>query len=141
MKINWRIIQKIAIWTASILLFLILIGFFRHLVIPFQVERVELHTYDHSTYGQRVLTDAEARILLNLHNLSRDSGKINGEPCCDSYGFYIYYKNGKTQYIGEGSGSEMIIRGKEYEDHRNLQNPLLIKYIYSLAEKYDMPIE
>ena len=138
MQINWRKIRTILFWCIGILLFLFLIGFFRHLVLPCQVDRVELKTYDHSTYGQQELTKLEERILLNLYNLSRDAGEVNAEPCCDSYGFYIYYKDGTHKYVGEGPGWKMILRAK---DDCFMQNPLLLKYIYSLAEKYDMPIE
>lgn len=138
MKVKWSKIKYIVLWLLGILALLILLGFLRHLVLPLQVERVELKTYDHNTYGQRELTKLEERILLNLYNLSRDSGDVTAEPCCDSYGFYIYYKDGTHKYVGEGEGSEMILRGK----HKcTMQNPLLIKYIYSLAEKYDMPID
>lgn len=138
MKTCKQKIKTIVLWCVGILISLYLIGFFHHLVLPLQVERVELKTYDHNTYSQRELTKSEERILLNLYNLSRDSGDVTGEPCCDSYGFYIYYKDGTHKYVGDGEGSEMILRGK----HRcNMQNPLLIKYIYSLAEKHDMPIE
>lgn len=139
MKERLRKTGIVALWIVGIVLFLILIGFFRNMVNPGRVDRIELKTYDHSSYGQMELTGAEKWMLIAMYNLSREAGEIYAEPCCDAYGFYMYFDDGSNLYVGEGTGSKMIltpISGERFY----LQNWVMDKYIRLLAEKYDLPI-
>lgn len=123
----------------GILVFLWLIGFFRHLTSYNQVEKIVLRTYDHSSHGEVELTEAEAKKIIALYNLSREAGEINAEPCCSEYGCYIYFKDGTHLWIGEGIRSKLILNPGTGE-RCYMDNSWLIDYMEELAIKYDLPL-
>jgi len=125
-----------------IVLILCLVSTPIHLIAPSQVDKIVLHTYDHQSSGKHILTDSETVALTFLYNISIPNGQITGEPCCDSYGFSVHYKDGKTLYVGEGARSKMIVRpeGSGFDEQYYILNQALIDYIWKLAEKYDLPI-
>ena len=123
-----------------IVLLRVLIGVSGLHIDPLAVEKVELKTYDHRTRGEIELTALETWKLLALYNSSTFAGLVNAEPCCDAYGFKVYFRDGNTLYIGQGVRSKMIVR-PDLGDAYYVQNQLLIQYIYALAEKYDLPID
>lgn len=77
-----------------------------------RVEEIVLKTYDHKNYGKAELTAVEALKLITLYNLSMPAGQVNGEPCCDAYGFKVYFRDGSALYVGQGVKSKMIVRPK-----------------------------
>lgn len=139
MKPKWRKAGIVALWVLGILLFLLLLGYFRNMVAPWRVNRAELHTYDHDSYCQAELTDKEKWTLTMLYNLSREAGEVDAEPCCPAYGFYLHLSDGSHIYVGEGVKSKMILR--DGDDDRYLASRLMIRYIRHLADKYDLPID
>ena len=108
-----------------------------------KVERMELHTYDHVRQGQVELTQAEQWMVASLYNISPRGGEITAEPCCASYVVTAYLSDGRKISVSENGASIMNVRVR---DERELDNfcskcPLLVEYILTLAEKYDLPIE
>lgn len=108
-----------------------------------KVERMELDTYDHVSSGHVELTQAEQWMIAFLYNLSWRGGEITAEPCCAAYGVDVYLNDGSEMSISEGVFSKMIVDlpGMYAKDRFYANCPLLVDYIYVLAEKYDLPIE
>ena len=108
-----------------------------------QVEKMELYAYDHVSCGHVELTQAEQWMIAFLYNLSWRGGEVTGEPCCAAYGVDIYLNDGSEMSISEGVFSKMIVDlpGMYAKDRFYANCPLLVGYIYVLAEKYDLPIE
>lgn len=108
-----------------------------------KVEKMELDTYDHVSSGHAELTQAEQWMITFLYNISLRGGEVTGEPCCAAYGVDIYLSDGSKMGISEGVSSKMIVDlpGMYAEDRFYATCPLLVNYIYILAEKYDLPIE
>lgn len=108
-----------------------------------QVDRMELDTYDHVSGGYVELTQAEQWMIAFLYNTSWRGGEITAEPCCAAYGVDIYLNDGSEMSISEGVFSKMIVDlpGMPAKDRFYANCPLLVDYIYTLAEKYDLPIE
>lgn len=123
-----------------LLIVAVLCARFHFRVNPFLVERVVLLTYDHRDYGEVELTPQETWRLMSLYQHSLYAGTCDAEPCCDSYGFYIYYKDGRSRYVGQGVSKKMIEKSAPGEPYFIL-NHALVDYIYELAEKYELPIE
>lgn len=135
---KWLVGSGVAV--VCIILILVCIGSIRKPIIPFQVEKIELKTYDHRDYGNAELTNEEEKKLIKLYNQAWYAGDVTGEPCCDSYGFKVYYHNDSTLYVGEGTGSKMIVRSRPGAPFY-IKSQELVDYICELAEKYDLPMD
>ena len=135
------IVAGVAIVLAS--LFLAGSGLLRSPIELSKVERMQLHTYDHVRMGDVELTEAEQWMIAFLYNISPRGGEITAEPCCDAYRVEVYFDDGRKLSVSENGASVMNVRVR---DEKELDNfcascPLLVNYILTLAEKYDLPIE
>ena len=124
-----------------LLLFLVLIGYFRHIVTSGQVDRVLFYTYVDDEVYVKKLSDTELSAFLNLYNLSRDAGEIDTVRSHRAYGFRIYYTDGSYQDVEEDINSKWNLTDSSDGIRRFLENPSLVDYAYELAEEYSMPIE
>lgn len=108
-----------------------------------RVERMELHTYDHVRMGKVELTQAEQRMIAFLYNISLRGGEITAEPCCDSYRVETYLTDGRKIFVSENGASIMNVRVRDEDSTEDfcVSCPLLVDYILTLAEKYDLPID
>lgn len=132
-KIKWIVFGLV-----GVLLVLFFAGQFYERIDPTAVDKIVLKTYDHDSYGEKELTEEEARKLVFLYNTSRCLGDVNAEPCCASYGFGVYFKDGSHFYVGEGPKSKMIVnRGSGIRYY--IENQALIDYILQLSRKYGLP--
>lgn len=123
---------------ACILLVLSLTRFFYPRIAYRDVKEVRLYTYDHETSKEVGLSDAEARNIIRLYNLSLHGGEITGEPCCAGYCVTIDLTDGSTITVQEGARDKVILEGPGKRRHY-LINQALINYILKLAEQYDLP--
>ena len=108
-----------------------------------KVEKMELHTYDHVRMGKVELTQEEQRMIAFLYNISPRGGEITAEPCCAGYTVETYLTDGRKITVSENGASIMNVRvrnEKELDDFC-ASCPLLVDYILTLAEKYDLPID
>ena len=108
-----------------------------------KVEKMELHTYDHVRMGKVELTQAEQWMIAFLYNISLRGGEITAEPCCDSYRVETYLTDGRKISVSENGASIMNVRVRNEKELDNFcaSCPLLVDYILTLAEKYDLPID
>ena len=139
MKKRWIWIAAAVVCVALVLV-LALFGFFRNMIAPGGVDRIELHTYDHENYGQADLTAWEAQLVIALFNFSRQAGEVEAEPCCDGYRLEIYFADGREITISEGVDAKLIVRQSGHEPYC-ISGRALIDYIFALAEKYDLPLD
>ena len=139
MKKRWIWIAAAVVCVALVLV-LALFGFFRNMIAPGGVDRIELHTYDHENYGQADLTGWEAQLVIALFNFSRQAGEVEAEPCCDGYRLEIYFADGQEITISEGVDAKLIVRQSGHEPYY-ISGRALIDYIFALAEKYDLPLD
>lgn len=126
-----------------VVLFIASSGLLRSPIDLTKVEKMELHTYDHERMGEVELTQAEQWMIAFLYNISLRGGEITAEPCCDAYRVEVYFNDGRELSVSENGASIMNVRVR---DERELDNfcascPLLVDYILTLAEKYDLPID
>ena len=108
-----------------------------------RVEKMELHTYDHVRSGQVELTLAERWMIALLYNLSPRGGEITSEPCCDSYRVETYLTDGRIITVSENGASILNVRVRDEQERDDFcaACPLLVDYIFILAEKYDLPMD
>ena len=139
-KKRWIITGAVILVAALIL---ICSGLLRAPIDLTKVERMELHTYDHVRMGEVELTREEQRKIALLYNLSPRGGEITAEPCCAGYTLETYLTDGRKISVSENGASIMNVRVRDERgsDDFCVLCPLLVEYILSLAEKYDLPIE
>ena len=108
-----------------------------------RVERIELHTYDHERVGEVELTQEEQRMIALLYNISPRGGEITAEPCCSGYTVDVYLTNDRKISVSENGASIMNarVRSERELDDFCVRCPLLVDYISTLVEKYDLPID
>lgn len=108
-----------------------------------RVERMELHTYDHVRMGKVELTQTEQWMVAFLYNISTRGGEITAEPCCAGYTVEVYLTDGRKIFVSENGASIMNVRVRDERERDNFcaACPLLVDYILTLAEKYDLPID
>ena len=108
-----------------------------------KVEKMELHTYDHVREEKVELTQAEQWMIAFLYNMSLRGGEITAEPCCDAYRVEVYYNDGRKLFVSENGASIMNVRVRDERERDNFcaACPLLVDYILTLVEKYDLPID
>lgn len=139
-KKRWIVVGVVIVLAA---LFLAGSGLLRSPIELSKVERMQLHTYDHVRMGDVELTEAEQWMIAFLYNISPRGGEITAEPCCDAYRVEVYFDDGRKLSVSENGASAMNVRVR---DEKELDNfcascPLLVNYILTLAEKYDLPID
>ena len=123
---------------ACILLVLFFTRFYYPRIAYRNVKEVRLYTYDHIVSEEIGLSDAEARNIIRLYNLSLHGGEITGEPCCAGYCVTIDLTNGSTITLSEGARDKAVLTGPGGRRHY-LTNQALVDYILALAEQYDLP--
>ena len=123
---------------ACILLVLFFTRFYYPRIAYRNVKEVRLYTYDHIVSEEIGLSDAEARNIIRLYNLSLHGGEITGEPCCAGYCVTIDLTNGSTITLSEGARDKAVLTGPGGRWHY-LTNQALIDYILELVERYDLP--
>ena len=139
-KFKWK-------WWSIVLVLAVLVfigsGLLRSPIDLTKVERMELDTYDHVNSGHVELTQSEQWMIAFLYNISWRGGQITAEPCCAAYGVDIYLNDGSKMGVSEGVSSKMIVDlpGMYAKDRFYVTCPLLVNYIYILAEKYNLPID
>lgn len=133
-----RTVNKLIVVIAVVLLVLVIHFLLIKPIWFWDLDRVELHTYDHQRGGRVTLTDFESWLAVTLYNASIFAGEVDAEPCCDEYRLVVYFEDGSRSSISEGVRSKMIVRPPNGSFY--VECGILIKYIESLAIKYDLPL-
>lgn len=140
MKKKWL---KIGIKLVCILFLFYLLGFFHNPISVFDIDRVVLETDDHNGQSDDVISGTveldkgDIWTLVTLYNLSRYDAYIDSEPCCDEFGFDVYFRDGSKVRISEGSMTAAIVtpvKGERYYAH----SKLLLNWIESCIAKYHL---
>lgn len=136
-----RITAVAVIVLAAVLL--VISGLLRSPIDLTKVEKMELHTYDHVRMGKVELTQAEQWMVAFLYNISPRGGEITAEPCCSGYTVDVYLTNDRKISVSENGASIMNVRVRDERERDNFcaRCPLLVGYILTLAEKYELPID
>ena len=136
-----RITAVAVIVLAAVLL--VISGLLRSPIDLTKVEKMELHTYDHVRMGKVELTQAEQWMVAFLYNISPRGGEITAEPCCSGYTVDVYLTNDRKISVSENGASIMNVRVRDERERDNFcaRCPLLVDYILTLVEKYDLPID
>ena len=133
-----RTVNKLIVVISVVLLVLIIHFLLIKPIWFWDLDRVELYTYDHQRGGRVTLTDFESWLAVTLYNASIFAGEVDGEPCCAEYRLYVYFEDGTRSSISEGTRSKMIVRSPDAKFY--VECGILIKYIEALAIKYNLPL-
>ena len=126
-----RTVNKLIVVISVVLLVLVIHFLLIKPIWFWNVDRVELHTYDHQRGGRVTLTDFESWLAVTLYNASIFAGEVDAEPCCDEYSLDVYFEDGTRSSISEGVRSKMIVRSPDAKFY--VACGVLIKFIEALA--------
>lgn len=137
MKRILRIVIRIALAVAAVLLLLYWVGFGRRVVGLWQVERVELTASNGAGTSTVELEKTDVRNLITRLNCSRYVGEVTADGCEQIFIVRIYLENGEYIAILDGVKGRAIVDPSDGERYW-VDDAVLQVFVEELVSDYGL---